>query len=264
MLVQHQDFWERLQRLEKNVAYREVHKRRWCTYTELSCLMNSVQLIRIAQTLISVSSICLATYAAGLATLLGSTLIANFIVQSCLPGVSLNSKQPTNLSINLTTNVSSTDLTDTLINTRSQEINDDGLPISNSENIAAYSAIVEIDDDDNNDDVDDDDDEVSWKWWLNSTMTWLPEYCLESNVEVANFTDKLCIINIDFSFNSTQAINIRKLEKIGKTEDFAPEDYRRNVNWKEILDTTLNWLEQNWRRSHHESVFQLPELKIYY
>ncbi len=58
------------------------------------------------------------------------------------------------------------------------------------------------------------------------------------------FTDKLCIINIDFSFNSTQAINIRKLEKIGKTEDFAPEDYRHNVNWKEILDTTLNWLEQ--------------------
>ncbi|KAG5343298.1 CNPD1 protein, partial [Acromyrmex heyeri] len=255
VLVQHQDFWERLQQLEKNVAYREIHKRRWCTYTELSCLMNSIQLIRIAQTLISVSSICLATYAAGLATLLGSTLVANFIVQSCLPGISLNSRQPTNLSINLATNVSSTDLTDTLINTRSQEINNDGLPISDSENIAIYSAIVE---------TDKDDEEASWKWWLNSTMTWLPEYCLESNVEVANFTDKLCIINIDFSFNSTQAINIRKLEKIRKTENFAPEDYRHNVNWKEILDTTLNWLEQNWRRSHHESVFQSSELKIYY
>lgn len=257
VLVQHQDFWERLQQLEKNVAYREVHKRRWCTYTELSCLMNSVQLIRIAQTLISVSSICMATYAAGLATLLGSTLVAHFIVQSCLPGASLNSRQSTNLSMNLATNLTSADLTDPLMNTRSQEINDDGLPISDSENVADYFAAAETDSDD--------EDAANWKWWLNSTMTWLPEYCnLESNVEAANSTDRLCVTNIDASFNATQAMNIRKMEKIGKTEDFAPEDYRRNVNWKEILDTTLNWLEQNWRRSHYESVFRSPELKIYY
>ncbi|TGZ46040.1 protein CNPPD1 [Temnothorax curvispinosus] len=259
VLVQHQDFWERLQQLEKNVAYREVHKRRWCTYTELSCLMNSVQLIRIAQTLISVSSICLATYAAGLATLLGSTLVANFIVQSCLPTASSSSRQPTNLSMNLATdrNLISTDLPDSLINTRSQEINDDGLPISGSENVVGYSATAEIDNDD--------EDTGSWKWWLNSTMTWLPEYCnLESNVEVVNSTNKLCVTNVDFSFNATQAMDIKKMEKTGKREDFAPEDYRRNVNWKEILDTTLNWLvEQNRKRSHYESVFQSPELQIY-
>lgn len=255
VLVQHQDFWERLHQLEKNVAYREVHKRRWCTYTELSCLMNSVQLIRIAQTLISVSSICLATYAAGLATLLGSTLIAHFIVQSFLPGTSLSSRQSINLSINLTTNLTSTDLTDSLIKTQSQEINDDDLPISSSENVADYPAEIT----DNNDE-----DTANWKWWLNSTMTWLPEYCnLESNVEVANSTNKLCVTNVDFLFNSTQAVNIRKMEKIGKMEDFTPEDYRHNVNWKEILDTTLNWLEQDWKRSHYESVFRSPELKIY-
>ncbi|XP_011166512.1 protein CNPPD1 [Solenopsis invicta] len=255
VLVQHQDFWERLQQLEKNVAYREVHKRRWCTYTELSCLMNTVQLIRIAQTLISVSSICLATYAAGLATLLGSTLVAHFIVQSCLPGASFNSKQPTNLSVNLP-NLTSTDLTDSLINTRSQEINDDGLPISDSKNVN-YSAIVET--------TNDDKDIASWKWWLNSTMIWLPEHCnLESDVEVANSTNRLCITNIDFSFNSTQAINTKKTEKIRKTEDFAPEDYRRNVNWKEILDTTLSWMVQDWRRSHYKNIFRSPELKIYY
>lgn len=255
--MQHQDFWERLQQLEKNVAYREVHKRRWCTYTELSCLMNTVQLIRIAQTLISVSSICLATYAAGLATLLGSTLVAHFIVQSCLPGASLSSRQPTNLSVNLTTNLTSTDLTDSLINTRSQEINDDVLPISDSENVVDYSAIVET--------KNDDEDIASWKWWLNSTMIWLPEYCnLNSDIEIVNSTNRLCVTNVDFSFNSTQAMNTRKMEKIRKTEDFTPEDYRRNVNWKEILDTTLNWLAQDWRQSHYESVFRSPELKIYY
>jgi len=255
VLVQYQDFWEKLQQLEKNVAYREVHKRRWCTYTELSCLMNSVQLIRIAQTVISVSSICLATYAAGLATLLGSTVVAHFIVQSCLSGASLNSRQPTNLSMNLATNLTSTDVTNSLINTQSQEINDNDLPISDSENIVDYSAIAK---------TDDDDEEANWKWWLNSTMTWLPEYCnLESNVKVANSTNSFCVTNVDFSFNSTQTTNIRKMEKIRKTEAFAPENYR-HVNWKEVLDTTLNWLEENWRRSRYKSVFRSPELQIYY
>ncbi|XP_011862963.1 PREDICTED: protein CNPPD1 [Vollenhovia emeryi] len=255
VLVQRQDFWERLQQLEKNVAYREMHKRSWCTYTELSCLMNSVQLIRIAQTLISVSSICLATYAAGLATLLGSTLVAHFIVQSCLPAASLGSRQPANLSMNLATNLASTDLTDSLINTRSQEIDDDGLPISDSENVVDYSAAAEVDNGD--------EDTANWKWWLNSTMTWLPEYCsFEGDVEVAN-SSRLCVTNVDASFNSTQSMDMRKIETIGKTEDSTPEEYRRNVNWKAILDTTLNWLEQDWRRSHHETVFQSPELKIY-
>ncbi|KAL0120524.1 hypothetical protein PUN28_008328 [Cardiocondyla obscurior] len=248
VLVQHQDFWERLQQLEKNVAYREVHKRRWCTYTELSCLMNSVQLIRIAQTLISVSSICLATYAVGLATLLGSTLVAHFIVQSCLPVVSLSSRQPTNLPINLATNLTPTD---SLINTQSEEMNNDNLPISDSENV---TVITETDDDE--------EDAASWKWWLNSTMVWLPEYCNLEN-EIINSTKKLCITNTDFSFNSTQTMDVKKMEKVEKTEDFAPEEYRRNVNWKEILDTTLNWLEQEWKQSHYESVLQSSELRIY-
>ncbi|CAL1686048.1 unnamed protein product [Lasius platythorax] len=221
VLVQHQDFWEKLQRLEKDVAYREVQKRGWCSYTELNCLLNSVQLIAIAQTLINVSSICLATYAAGLATLVGSTLIAHFVVQSCLPGASLSPGQ----SANLRTNFMSTNV---LMNTQSQEINVNDLPISDSlipdENVD-YSA-----------ETDNDDDIVGWQWWLNSMMTWLPEYCiLENDVEFTNSTRELSITNAKFSFNSTQVMKIRKMEKIDKMEDFAPEDYRRNVNWKEAL-----------------------------
>ncbi|KMR04826.1 protein cnppd1-like protein [Lasius niger] len=221
VLVQHQDFWEKLQRLEKDVAYREVQKRGWCSYTELNCLLNSVQLIAIAQTLINVSSICLATYAAGLATLVGSTLIAHFVVQSCLPGASLSPGQ----SANLRTNFMSTNV---LMNTQSQEINVNDLPISDSlipdENVD-YSA-----------ETDNDDDIVGWQWWLNSMMTWLPEYCiLENDVEFTNSTRELSVTNAKFSFNSTQDMKIRKMEKIDKMEDFAPEDYRRNVNWKEAL-----------------------------
>lgn len=229
VLVQNQDFWEKLQRLEKDVAYREVQKRGWCSYTELNCLLNSVQLIAIAQTLINVSSICLATYAAGLVTLVGSTVIAHFVAQSCLPGASLSPGQ----SANLRTNFMSTDLIDVPMNTQSQKINDDNLPISGSlirdENVD-YSAETD----------DDDDDIASWQWWLNSMMTWLPEYCiLENDVELTNSTRRVYITNAKFSFNSTQAMKIRKMEKIDKMEDFAPEDYRRNVNWKEALGNII-------------------------
>lgn len=225
--MQHQDFWEKLQRLERDVAYREVQKRGWCSYTELNCLLNSVQLIAIAQTLINVSSICLATYAAGLITLVGSTLIGHFIVQSCLPGTSLSSEQ----SANLQTNFMSTDLIDVSINTRSQEIKNDNLSISSSliqdENVD-YSIKT-------NEDI------IGWQWWLNSIMTWLPEYCiLENDVEFTNSTKKMYIINNNkFSFNSTQAMKIRKMEKIDKMKNFAPEDYRRNVNWKEALGNII-------------------------
>lgn len=229
VLVQCQDFWEKLQRLEKDVAYREVQKRGWCSYTELNCLLNSVQLIAIAQTLINVSSVCLATYAAGLVTLVGSTLIAHFVVQSCLPRASLDPGQSVNLRMNLMS-------TDVLINTQSQEINASNLLISDSlipdENVD-YSEVDNVD----FSEIDNDDAIVGWQWWLNSMMTWLPENCiLENDVE---FTNSIRGLNINNAkFNSTQTIKIRKIEKIDKIDkmkDFAPEDYRRNVNWKEAL-----------------------------
>lgn len=255
VFVQQQDFWERLQQLEKDVAYREVQKRGWCSYTELSCLMNTVQLIEIARTIINVSSICLATYAAGLATLLGSTLVAHFVVQSCL-GTSFGSRQPANLRGNLT----STDLTEPLINAPQSQKIENAIPVS----LICDESIVDCLAESVKTDIDNNDDVVSWQWWLNSMMIWLPEYSTsESDIEVTNFTDNWCVNGADFSSNSSTAAKIGKMEKIGKTEDFAPEDYRRNVNWKE---TASIWLMQDWRQSHqlhHESFFRLPA-KFYY
>lgn len=238
--VQSQDFWKRLQRLEQDVAYREVRKRGWCTYTELNCLMNPVQLITIAQTLINVSSICLATYAAGLATLLGSTLVTCFVVNSILPGALLGPRQPKNLE----TNVTPIELTYPIINTQSQEIDDNNLPISilldSDESIVDYASTAQFDNKD---------DDVVWQWWLNSMMTWLPKYCtLESNVRIPNST-RLCVTNASSSFKTSHITEIEETEET--------EDYNRNVNWKEIL-------AQDWRSSHglhYESVFQSPASK---
>ncbi|XP_008217663.1 protein CNPPD1 [Nasonia vitripennis] len=88
--VHNQDFWERLQRLEKDIAYKEARKRGWFSYTELNTLLDSMHLAALLNTILSVSSICIATYAAGLITLLGSALVATH-----LPGTILSSNQQT-------------------------------------------------------------------------------------------------------------------------------------------------------------------------
>lgn len=101
--VQNQDFWKRLQQLEKDIAYKEARKRGWFSYTELSCLMDSVQLVTLAYEIINISSICLVAYAIGIATMLGSTIIT-----SHLPGIQLgsrilrNTENITNININMT------------------------------------------------------------------------------------------------------------------------------------------------------------------
>lgn len=83
-----EDFWEKLKRLEKDIAYKEAQKRGWFSYTEITCLMDCAQLVAVVQALFSVSSICLTAYAAGLVTLLGSTFLA-----SQVPGTVLVHKQ---------------------------------------------------------------------------------------------------------------------------------------------------------------------------
>lgn len=96
------DFWKRLKQLENHIACNEAKKRGWYSYYELSCLINTIKLTAIVKTLVSISSICLATYTAGIVTLLGSALVASHI-----PGTSLSSsssKQPISTTINSTNN----------------------------------------------------------------------------------------------------------------------------------------------------------------
>ncbi|XP_014217088.1 protein CNPPD1 [Copidosoma floridanum] len=79
VFVDHEDFWKRLQRLEEDLAIREARKRGWFSYTELNTLLDSANLLALAQTVLGVSSMCIATYAAGLMTLLGSATVASSI-----------------------------------------------------------------------------------------------------------------------------------------------------------------------------------------
>ena len=178
VFVSNQDFWERLQRLEKDIAYKEARKRGWFSYTELSCLMNSMELITVAHAMINISSICLATYTAGIVTLLGSALVASY-----LPGTVLSPRQATTNPTNIT-KVDLNPIMDTTVEAASENVlPTDFMPaLSNCNETQEYCESTE-----SNETVNE-----RWEWWLNSVMTWLPEYSgLESKQTLHTIKDEI-------------------------------------------------------------------------
>ncbi|CAD6215815.1 GSCOCG00000629001-RA-CDS [Cotesia congregata] len=77
--VNDKEFWNRLRKLEELMAYKEAKKRGWFSYTEIICLMDTIRITAIINTIFNISTVCVATYAIGLITLFGSALITSHI-----------------------------------------------------------------------------------------------------------------------------------------------------------------------------------------
>lgn len=223
VFVHHQDFWERLQKLEKDVAYKEAQKRGWFSYTELTCLMNSMQLIAVAQAVVNVSSICLATYTAGVVTLLGSALVA-----SCLPGTvlspTINSTNIMKTDFNSVTDIiSSSSIEGNILSKDILTANFTSLNCNQSQQNCEY---IET-----NDATD-----INWKWWLNSMMIQLSEYSdlnpeLKKTLYTANDNTEHAGTSITTKFFFDITISDEPLIKF----------------WKQILDIDLKILLHEWR-----------------
>lgn len=155
--VENQDFWKRLQQLEKDIAYKEAQKRGWFSYSELSCLMDSVQLMALAYEIINISSVCLVAYAIGIVTILGST-----IVTSHLPGIQLgsrilkNTENITDININMMVDKE-------LLN---KDVDTTYLPTMDFIHSTKCNESCE-----GNEAV-----HIPWTCWINTVATWFPEY----------------------------------------------------------------------------------------
>ncbi|CAD1468347.1 unnamed protein product, partial [Heterotrigona itama] len=220
VFVYHQDFWERLQKLEKDVAYKEAQKRGWFSYTELTCLMNSMQLIAVAQAVVNISSICLATYTAGVVTLLGSALVA-----SCLPGTVLS---PTINSTNIM-KIDLNSVTDIISSIEENILSKDiltpnfmstSLNCNQSQQNCEY---IETNDVTN----------INWKWWLNSMMIQLSEFSDPESKKLHTANDK------------TEHIDISITTKF--FFDITISDEPLIKFWKQILNIDLKILLHEWR-----------------
>ncbi|XP_043283256.1 protein CNPPD1 [Venturia canescens] len=250
VFVKNRDFWERLRRLEKDIAYKEGRKRGWFSYTELTCLMENVQLAAIVHTFVSVSSICLVTYAAGLITLLGSVLVA-----SQLPGTTLVPQQviqPGNVRITNLTRPQYGSLNSSRI--ENLESSSDNTKISNDFDLLLSndlclncnilgskkpSSIEQY---------------TSWEWWLDSVMTWLPEQSkINDNVIVNSIYDKNKRwdrgIMRKYGKNDDSYDTIITTEKLrGKGEYIREVDnLMMEISWKNTLSSDFYVVNNVWQ-----------------
>ncbi|CAK9812127.1 Protein CNPPD1 [Anthophora quadrimaculata] len=222
VFVHDQDFWKRLQKLEKAVAYKEVQKRGWFSYTELSCLMNSVQLLAVAHAVVNISSICLATYTAGVVTLFGSALVA-----SCLPGTIFSPRQTTNCTDVMQTNlnpvmdVASSPIEILPENILTTDFISSSLSCNQSQENCESIKQNEI-------------TNVSWQWWLNSVMIWLPEYSTLGSTKLHMANDEI---------EHADTLITTKLLLDTTTSD----EFLLSTNWKQILGVDLRILLHDWK-----------------
>lgn len=181
--------------------------------------MNSMQLITVAQAVMNISSICLATYTAGVVTLLGSALVA-----SCLPGTVLS---PT---IN-STNIMKTDLnsvTDMISSSVEENILSEDILTANfmSASLNCNQSQQNCESIETNDATD-----INWKWWLNSMMIRLSEYSDPESKKTLHTTNEHADTSITTKFFFDITISDEPLIKF----------------WKQILDIDLKILLHEWR-----------------
>lgn len=77
-------FWDKLNKMEQEIALREGLKRGWFTYTELNSLISKQDVTNLINNFISFSAILAATYATGILTIAGSMFLT-----SKIPGTAL-------------------------------------------------------------------------------------------------------------------------------------------------------------------------------
>ncbi|CAH1397651.1 unnamed protein product [Nezara viridula] len=80
VFVKVDDFWKKLHALETKVALSEGKKRGWFSYTELEKLLDQLNAFLLAQAVLTISAVCLASYTAGMLTVIGSTMVVTHLV----------------------------------------------------------------------------------------------------------------------------------------------------------------------------------------
>lgn len=222
--VYENDFWNGLKKLETIIAFNEAKKRGWYSYYELSCLIDTIKLTIIVKTIVSISSICIATYAAGIFTLLGSALVA-----SHLPGTSLSSKTQT-------------------------------LPVDQSINQSSFienSEIIEF-----NHQIDPDNIQVDFKnlalnenksrtilrtnkCELNCWINWLPGYFDYLILNYLNTENSFGDMNI--GLNRNIGTFITDSQTIDDDKFIWDDDLITQLNWKDTINDNFHCDNKDWR-----------------
>ncbi|XP_063973543.1 protein CNPPD1 [Diachasmimorpha longicaudata] len=217
IFIHNDQFWDRLRKLEKDLAYKEGMKRGWFSYQELSCLIENIRITAIVQALISISSVCLAAYTAGVVTLLGSALIASHIPGTCL------APRTSSPSLNATKILGTAAPTLPKVHDNFNELDRFSEDVMNQEGLRHNFIILghyyEHSEAQNE----------TWHGWLASLANWMPEYSEKNKNQLKKMAIPLHNPVGSFVTNSQALMGDHK-----SWNDFVTE-----INWKETLKESL-------------------------
>lgn len=234
-------FWNKLKSLEVLLATKEGHERGWFTYTELDTLIQNVDFQKLFQIVASFFTILLATYTAGLLTIIGSMFIVSHIPGNCLQNRFENNK--TNLAVV----INDTRINENITNAINLEIDE----ISNTKtetyknsldaiNVLRTSIILASIKHDNSNislkhDENENVQEISWEWWDCPTMQWLSE--TSKLMDNFNFLPKY---NYNANYYQVYNLNDKKIDlqdQIHHATKIRIQD-QMEISWhKEWTDT---------------------------
>ncbi|XP_058797885.1 protein CNPPD1 [Phymastichus coffea] len=227
VFVHSQDFWERLQRLERDIAYKEAQKRGWFSYTELNSLLDSIHLTSVVNPVLSISSICMATYAAGLVALLGSTVFATH-----LPIVLRKQTQSTCMSSLVdrpcSNDDSCTELDQQIENILLDSISNDA-EVCNESHVEIYIYMKSNYTNTGNE----------WDWIIDSVMFWLPNSLnLKAESGINDWKN-------DFNQNS---VHVTKTDFIIESNPFLQysDNEVKNIVKTKSLDSNFKIASHDW------------------
>lgn len=238
-------FWERLDRLETDLALRQGSQRGWFTYTELKYLINAYEINQLLHTLVAVSAVLAATYTVGVLTLVGSVFLTTHI-----PGTSLYTPLKEDVIIlpennHITTN-NTTDM-DIIISQAMEDINHETksyhkmLDAVDVLKTGFILAAITCD----KDDATQEHDCTTWDWWNNPVMNWLTDISRTEEYEgirlphnyYKNFAhDKLT----DMSIASRKKLQLEdKIHKATKVRLQEQLERSWHEEWTDSVYTTL-------------------------
>lgn len=223
-----------MQRLERDVAYKEARKRGWFSYTDLNSLLDTVHLNAFVNTVIHACTVFLATYTLGVGAVLGSSAVASYLPKTLINSLqeTLHSGIPNTCSNNLqyvpqTAENSSVELEEQIENIILKSVSTE-IRICNQSfldrEISERNISHEI-------------KKNRWEWLVDSVTFWLP---IDSNSKIRNCTN-----------HSVSKLNYDSLEVTKSNYIMESNFSSQNSNKKsEIIKNKsldLSAFSPNWR-----------------
>lgn len=237
------------------LAKKEGFSRGWFTYSELDTMVENLHFQNVIQVVASLFAILLATYTAGLLTILGSMFIVSHIPGNCLQNKWNQIDNNKTSSLAVFNDINENIIDDSAIHANSNEqtykktlhaidVLQTSIILasikSHKDGISNNKTKLSLVDDDANDNV----EYITWNWWNSPTMEWLTK--TSKLMEQLDFLPRYNFNSYNYEIYNMNNKRIELQDQVHKASSVRIQD-QMEMSWhKEWTDTIKrNFLDYN-------------------